>query len=272
MIIMLGMVNFAFLDSGTGGLPYLTYLKKKNPSASCIYIGDTKHFPYGEKTEAQIIENACGCVEKIIARWNPHTVVIACNTISVTALEELRRRFPDTPFVGTVPAIKPAGLISKTRRIGLLATNATVRHPYTAGLCSRFAPDCRLVSRGDPELISFIEHRFFSATESERIAAVRPAVDFFRENGCDVIVLACTHFLNMADYIQAYAGSAIQVIDSREGVASHALSVEKTGAGKTPCELEESALYVTGFSVSNDSCEYETFCRRNNIKFGGILQ
>ena len=77
MIIMLGMVNFAFLDSGTGGLPYLTYLKKKNPSASCIYIGDTKHFPYGEKTEAQIIENACGCVEKIIARWNPHTVVIA---------------------------------------------------------------------------------------------------------------------------------------------------------------------------------------------------
>ena len=76
----------------------------------------------------------------------------------------------------------------------------------------------------------------------------------------------------MADYIQAYAGSDIQVIDSREGVASHALSVEKAGACKTPCEPEESALYVTGFSVSNDSSEYETFCRRNNIKFGGILQ
>lgn len=267
------MVNFAFLDSGIGGLPYLTYLKEKKPSARCIYIGDTKHFPYGEKPKSSIIENSCSCVEKIIARWNPHTIVVACNTISVTALEEMRRRFPNTPFVGTVPAVKPAGLLSQKRCIGLLATTATVHHPYTKDLCSRFAPDCRIVPRADSELISFIEHRFFSAPEEERIAAVRPAVDFFRENGCDVIVLACTHFLNMADYIRSYAGKDIAVVDSREGVARHALAVERSETVEyEETTQEDSALYVTGFTVSNDSRTYETFCRQNNIRFGGILE
>lgn len=272
MIIIFSMVNFAFLDSGIGGLPYLKYLKEKNPSASCIYIGDTKNFPYGEKTKSCIIEESCACVEKIITRWKPHTIVVACNTISVTALEEMRRRFPETPFVGTVPAVKPAGLLSKKRCIGLLATYATIHHPYTKDLCSRFAPDCRIVPRADSELISFIEHRFFSAPEEERALAVRPAVDFFKENGCDVIVLACTHFLNMADYIRACAGKEITVVDSREGVAKHALAVEymeTTGFEKT---AEDSALYVTGFTVSNDSRTYETFCRQNKIRFGGILE
>ena len=96
-------VNFAFLDSGTGGLPYLKYLKAERPDSACVYVGDTKNFPYGEKTAGQIIEKSCGCAEKIIKKWNPDAVVVACNTISVSALDELRRRFPGTPFVGTVP-------------------------------------------------------------------------------------------------------------------------------------------------------------------------
>lgn len=265
-------VNFAFLDSGTGGLPYLKYLKEQHEEASCIYVGDTKNFPYGEKTSEQIIENSCDCVRKIIDKWNPKAVVIACNTISVTALEEMRRRFPDTPFIGTVPAIKPAAAVSKTRKIGLLATNATVNHPYTKKLISNFASDCEVVSRGDPELISFIEHKYFSATKEQRIQACMPAVNFFKGKGCDAIVLACTHFLNMAEEIQEACGKDVAVIDSREGVTKHAWDVEeKNCRTDDSAGFESSRLYVTGFTESNDTDRYVEFCRQNNIDFGGIL-
>lgn len=264
-------MNFAFLDSGTGGLPYLKYLKEQHPDSACVYVGDTKNFPYGEKTSSEIIENSCGCVKKIIEKWNPKAIVIACNTISVTALEEMRRRFPETPFIGTVPAIKPAAAISKSRKIGLLATNATVNHPYTKKLISDFAFDCQVVSRGDPELISFIEHKYFSSTKEQRIQACMPAVDFFKKNGCDVIVLACTHFLNMAEEIQEACGKNVFVIDSREGVTKHAWEVEESNCRSEGSSAEESSLYVTGFSESNDTDRYVEFCAQNKIVFGGIL-
>ena len=99
-------VDFAFLDSGIGGIPYLLFLQEKQQNVNCIYYADTKNFPYGQKSSEQIIENATIATQKIIEKWNPGAIVLACNTISVTALEELRKRFPNVPFVGTVPAIK----------------------------------------------------------------------------------------------------------------------------------------------------------------------
>ena len=270
------MIDFAFVDSGVGGLPYLKALKEKSPASSCVYVADTKNFPYGEKPTDKIIAAATSLVEKIIENWNPNVIVLACNTISVNALESLRSRFPSVPFVGTVPAIKPASLVSKTRRIGLLATAATIRNSYSFELQKQFASDCTVVSRADPELISFIEHRFFSSAEDERIEAVKPAVDFFKENGCDAIVLACTHFLNISDYIQKYAGNEMYVVDSRDGVSRHALEVEKQFLVAHP-EIsskdseEVSRLFVTGFTNKDDSRFYEKFCAENDIQFGGVL-
>ncbi len=275
-IIIRYMVNFAFLDSGTGGLPYLKYLKEKSPLSKCIYVGDTKNFPYGEKTSEQIIKDSCECVQNILDIWNPNVVVVACNTISVTALDEMRKRFPKTPFVGTVPAIKPAAAVTKSKKIGLLATDATVNHPYTKKLIEEFAESCSVFSRGDPKLVSFIEHEYFFSSNEQRLKAVTPAVDYFKSKGCDVIVLACTHFLNMADYIQTVAGSEIKVIDSREGVVRHALEVEKsffkeqTGKG-LDFQTEVSNLFVTGFKKKNDSECYKSFCKNNGIVFGGLI-
>ena len=265
-------VNFAFLDSGVGGLPYLLYLKEKQPDVNCIYYADAKNFPYGQKTKEQIIENASVAVEKIISKWKPHAIILACNTISVTALEELRKRFPSVPFVGTVPAIKPAAIISKTKKIGLLATNATVNHPYTKELQTKFASDCEIISRGDPDLISFIEHKFFQATEEDRLQAVTPAVEFFKENDCDVIVLACTHFLNMSYYIKKVAGSKIEVIDSREGVVKRALAVELTNNNSDNALPDNTSfLYVSGFTQENDIQIYTNFCNNIGITFGGYI-
>ncbi len=284
-------VNFAYLDSGTGGLPYLKYLKNKMPDASCVYVGDTKNFPYGEKSKSEIIEKSSECVKKIIEKCFPDVIVVACNTISVSALDELRRRFPEIPFVGTVPAVKPAAKITKTKRIGLLATNATVNHPYTKRLISDFAGDCEVFSLGAPELINFIEHKYYFADYKERVNAAKPCCDYFKQNGCDVIVLACTHFLNMAEEIKDAAGAEIKVVDSREGVTRHALEIfaevkkndsENTGSAET-VELSKSAanfeksgksssaLYITGFTEKNDEKRYLAFCEQNNIKFGGLL-
>ena len=113
-------VDFAFLDSGTGGVPYMLDLKKKSPESSCVYLGDTENFPYGEKSARQVSECATRAVQKIISLWNPKVLVIACNTISVGALSELRKKFPELPIVGTVPAIKIAAQKTRNGRIGLL--------------------------------------------------------------------------------------------------------------------------------------------------------
>jgi glutamate racemase len=273
-------IDFAFLDSGTGGIPYMRYLKDKCPSASCIYLGDTAHFPYGEKTSEQVTECASAAIEKIISHFNPGTIVVACNTISVTALTELRVRFPKIPFVGTVPAIRLAARVTKNKNIGLLATNATVNHPYSAKLIKDFASECHVYSRGDADLVSFIEHKLFTATPEERRNAVLPAVNYFVENNVDTIILGCTHFIHMADDILKVAqeisplGKEVQVVDSREGVANQALRVEGKTFGEQKNGIpsqKEMPLYVTGFKSPADENEYRTLCVRNNLLWSGIL-
>ena len=161
-------VDFAFLDSGTGGIPYMLALKERQPDARCIYLGDTAHFPYGEKSPEEVTRCAASTITAIVERWNPRTLVVACNTISVTALADLRSLFPGLPIVGTVPAIKLAAKVTRNKRIGLLATNATVNHPYSARLIADFASDCQVFSRGDPDLIAFIENKLFTASPEER--------------------------------------------------------------------------------------------------------
>lgn len=283
-------VDFAFLDSGTGGIPYLAYLKELSPESKCVYVGDNANFPYGEKSHDEIVKCVLSAAKKIIDKFNPKVFVIACNTMSVNSLDILREAFPDTKFVGTVPAIKVAGDNSKKRCIGLLATNATCNHPYNQDLKNHFAADCKMVLRGDPELISFIEHESFTATDEEIEAAVRPSVEFFRREGCDEIILGCTHFLNLVEVFKKIAAPDIEIVDSRDGVAKRALNLLKGVAGMCPAEgvaektaalrglwsqgetsPAKPALFVTGFSDKKDEKEYDVICKRYNLEFGGLL-
>lgn len=273
--------DFAFLDSGTGGIPYMLDLKRKSPESRCLYLGDTEHFPYGEKTSSLITECASEAINRILESWSPRTIVIACNTISVTALEELRERFSDIPIVGTVPAIKVAANVTRNRRIGLLATAATVSHPYCLRLIEDFASGCTVIKRADPELISFIEHDLFTAGIEERRAAVKPSVDFFKDSGCDTIVLGCTHFTHVADDVSFVAGDGITVVDSRDGVANQALRVEKEfilrsgGLKKTQAEEKslppDQSFFVTSLKSAAEDLEYSSLCRRFGIPWGGLL-
>ncbi len=283
----------AFLDSGTGGIPYMLHFQKKCPDVRCVYLGDTANFPYGEKSCEQITDCAAAASKLLIDRFNPDAVVVACNTISVTALSALRERFPSIPFVGTVPAIKLAAAVSPKKRIGLLATRQTVENAYTDRLVAEFASDCYIARRGDPDLIEFVEKKLFTATQEERAAAVAPAVEYFRQHDVDTIILGCTHFIHMADDIQKAAGCSVRVVDSRDGVVNQTMRVleacrekadsakpaktceksakESTQAKKNTCSVENMTFYITGVRDAVAENEYRTLARNLGIPYGGIL-
>ena len=289
--------DFVFIDSGVGGIPYMTTLLEKKPEASCAYVADTANFPYGTKSHEQIVKSVSSLVKKICCRFSPSVIVVACNTISVNALETLRADFSEeqcgVKFVGTVPAIKLASKLSKKRKIGLLATEATCKNPYNLELKEKFASDCHLFLREDGELVSYIEHNAFTASRSELLQAVRPAVDFFRQNDCDVIILGCTHFLNIKDVFVEECGSQIAVVDSVDGVVRHALDVwgdfkggkklvssplrregrtqQGASEGETSPSYKISRLFVTSFSDKEEALQYKVLCDRFGINFEGIL-
>ena len=273
--------DFAFLDSGTGGIPYMQFLKKHYPSAKCVYLADSKHFPYGERSSESVIECALEATDLIIKHWNPKTLIVACNTMSVEALDALRLKHPSLPIVGTVPAIKLASSVTKNKNVGLLATNITVKNAYVKKLIKDFASNCKIFSRGDAPLISFIEHKSFTATKDEKMDAIAPAVKYFKENNCDVIILACTHFTHLAKEIAELAGPSVCVLDSREGVVKQAVKVEQNRKNSDKNLSEEKTLeknildqtvFVTGFSTKEDEKKYITLCNSLQIPFGGILE
>lgn len=272
-------LDFAFLDSGTGGLPYMGYLKEACPRASCLYLADTKNFPYGEKPPPQVVAATIDAVKLILSRFQPRAFVLACNTMSVTALETLRATFPLHQFIGTVPAIKVAAAKTKNKTIGLLATDATVNHPYTRRLIENFATDCRVVSRGDGLLIRFIEEHLLEEDRSPYLEAAQPAVDFFLREGADTIVLGCTHFLHIAQEIQQLAGPHIQVVDSREGVIRQALRVALTQSSDytlnsnfTDNKGEQQGFFVSQLTSSSMEDYYKKLCQQFSIKWGGLLK
>ncbi len=274
-----GKVCYAFLDSGIGGLPYLRQVKTISPEARCVYVADTERFPYGEKTVDEIVSSAVEVTGRIVERFNPRVIVIACNTISVTALEVLRKTFP-VSFVGTVPAIKKAGEISRNRVIGLLATEKTVANAYTEKLINEFAGDCKIIRVAASSLIADIEDRLVTAGEEEKLEAVTPVLSPFVSAGADTVVLACTHFLHITDVFKKALGPEVTVVDSLDGVAHQAHRVflrseENAGNRNEHCPPIPSgwrdSLFVTGKLSPARKEKYGFYCGLYGLNLGGIL-
>lgn len=205
-----------FFDSGVGGLSVVTPSRARLPTAPFIYAADSAGFPYGTKSEADIAARVPALLGRLVERYRPRLIVIACNTASTIALSVVRAAL-DVPVVGTVPAIKPAALISKSRVIGVLGTAATVRQPYVDRLSAEFASDCTVVRHGSAALVELAEAKLRGeAIAPEAIAAaVAPLADVAR---MDTVVLACTHFPLLRDELQA-ALPGIALVDSGEGIA-----------------------------------------------------
>jgi glutamate racemase len=209
-----------FFDSGVGGLSVLAEARRLLPQASTIYVADSAGFPYGTKSEAEIAARVPALLGRLAERYRPRLIVIACNTASTIALAPVRAAL-DLPIVGTVPAIKPAAAISRTRAIGVLGTNATVRQPYVDRLSAEFASDCLVLRHGSAELVDLAEAALRGeATDDEHYRQVLAGL-FDQPGGerLDVIVNACTHFPLVADRLAAAAPHPVSFIDGSAGIA-----------------------------------------------------
>ncbi len=207
-------------DSGVGGLSVLAPIRALLPTAQIVYAADSEYYPYGTKTAAEIEARVPPMLSRLAERFDPELIVIACNTASTIALDPVRAAL-DVPIIGTVPAIKPAALISKSRTIGVLGTDATVRQPYVDRLAEEFASDCEVIRHGSAELVELAEAKLRG--EASDPAAYRRILDalFDRPGGgaIDTIVLACTHFPLVEAELAAASPRPIAFVDGNAGIA-----------------------------------------------------
>jgi glutamate racemase len=232
-----------FLDSGIGSLPYAAFFAARNRE-DVISVADREHFPYGGKSKDALRAIVLSLAERIVRSLNPRLIAVACNTASVSALTLLREALP-IPFVGTVPAVKPAVLASKKRRVAVLATERTIDDPYIADLAVEYGADCRIIGIAAPGLVEFVERKFVSSSADERSLEVGRWVKRCADADVDGIVLACTHFLLLLDEFREIAAEyGITVYDSVEGVARRAESLLASLGGEAGCGTRR--LLVTG--------------------------
>src|SRR3954454_8756591 len=154
------------LASGLGGLTVLRESAAARPDAHYVYVADDAFFPYGHHGEDEIIARVVPLIGELIAAHAPDLVVVACNTASTLVLSHLRAGY-DVPFVGTVPAIKPACAQSKTRRVSVLGTRGTVKREYTKALIRDFAQGCEVTLVGSPELAALAESELSGSPVSD---------------------------------------------------------------------------------------------------------
>lgn len=209
-----------FFDSGVGGLTVLDAARRSLPDAPIVYAADFAGLPYGEKTEAEIGARVPALLGRLVERFRPRLITIACNTASTIALPQVRAAL-DLPVVGTVPAIKPASELSENRVIGVLGTEATVRQPYVTNLAREFASDATIIRFGAPELVRAAEMKLRGEVPDPAIfdRAVHGLVSQQRALPIDTIVLACTHFPLVQDELAAAFGRPIRFVHGAEGIA-----------------------------------------------------
>jgi glutamate racemase len=233
-----------FFDSGVGGLSVLEPTRKLLPEAPIVYAADSAGFPYGKRTEAEIASRVPALLGRLVERFRPRLAVIACNTASTIALDHVRSAL-DLPVVGTVPAIKPAAELSKSRVIGVLGTEATVRQPYVDDLAAKFAADCTIVRHGSPELVELAEAKLAGeeiSTEAVRSAA-QPMFNAPAGDRIDTVVLACTHFPLLADELRQ-AFPDVAYVDGGPGIARRIAHL--TQDQPWPAFAPEGTLVFTG--------------------------
>lgn len=246
------------LDSGIGGLSVLAPIRALLPNAPFVYVADNAGFPYGTKSAQQIEARVPALLGRLAERFDPELIVIACNTASTIALDAVRAAL-DLPIVGTVPAIKPAAALSKTRAIGVLGTPATVVQPYVDRLAEEFAADCIVIRHGSADLVDLAEAKLRG--EETRDADYAAVLDgLFAQNGgerIDTIVLACTHFPLVEEELARAAPRPLVFVDGKEGIARRTASLlagrawpDSPGAGRALFTKRDESWrpYATGLA------------------------
>lgn len=220
------MAHILVFDSGVGGLTVLSQVRRRLPEARLTYVADNAGFPYGSWEEGALVGHIVALFERLIGDYAPDLCIIACNTASTLVLPHLRVRFA-TPFVGTVPAIKPAAARTKSGLISVLATPGTVRRDYTNSLIRDFAGDARVTLVGSEHLAGLAEAKLAGREVDRALVAREIAPAFCEDEGrrTDHVVLACTHYPLLLDELAAAAPWPVNWVDPAEAIARRAAQV-----------------------------------------------
>lgn len=213
------MERVGIFDSGVGGLSVVREVIAQMPGQPLVYLADQVHAPYGQRSLDEIRILSDGITQFLLAQGS-RVIVIACNTASAAALHWLRARYPDIPFVGMEPAVKPAAERTRTRHVGVMATPATFQGELFASLVDRFGKDVTVHTQVCPDLVPLVE-----AGELDTGAArdaVHRYVDPLVQAGVDELVLGCTHYPFLRPLIEEAAGPGIDIIDPAPAVARQA--------------------------------------------------
>lgn len=239
------LTKVAVFDSGVGGLSILGALLKV-PGLELAYGMDNAHFPYGTKSDADVLKYVLQSVQRFVHEWPCDIFVIACNTASTVALDEVRKILT-CPVVGVVPAIKPAAALSQTKVIGLLATQVAVRQQYIDRLMAEHGGGCQLVRSGSGRLVELAEAKLRNLPPALEVVAEEIAPLFTTIGGgpVDTIVLGCTHFPLLKDEMQKVSPWPVRFVDSGEAVARRVVHlVEGMGRGGVSLTTESRVVHV----------------------------
>lgn len=203
-------------DSGVGGLSVLGEIRSLLPNESLLYVADCGHIPYGEKTP-EFIRQRCLIIADFFHQQGAKALVLACNTATAAAAAQLRERYPHWPIVGMEPAVKPAAAATRSGVVGVLATTGTLQSAKFAALLDRFAGDVRVVTQPCPGLVELIETGdLISPTVRELLQSY---VDPLLAEGCDTIILGCTHYPFLKPLLKTMLPESISLIDTGAAVA-----------------------------------------------------
>jgi glutamate racemase len=237
------------LDSGVGGLTVFREIVRARPDAQFVYVMDDALFPYGKAPEGELIDHIVAVMDDFVAAHQPDLAVIACNTASTLVLPALRQRFT-LPFVGTVPAIKPACAASQSKRISVLGTEATVAREYTHALIRSFGQGCDITLVGSGGLAPLAEAVLAGEAVSDAAIRAEIAPCFVQDGGerTDTVVLACTHYPLLLDRFEALAPWPVRWIDPAPAIARRVVDLLGPPAGTV--RTEPAAAHFTSGRVS----------------------
>jgi glutamate racemase len=242
-------------DSGVGGLTVLREARVLMPDRRFIYVADDAAFPYGAWEEPALQTHILDLFATLLDRFQPAISVIACNTASTLVIDALREKFPGHPFVGTVPAIKPAAERTRSGLVSVLATPGTVKRQYTRDLIGKWAQKCHVRLVGSNNLAGLAEVYMREGFVDEEAVRTEIAPCFVQHDDLrtDIVVLACTHYPFLANRMRKTAPWPVDWIDPAEAIARRALSLLPAVDGPLPQGEPDIAVFTSGkpdFAIS----------------------
>lgn len=205
-------------DSGVGGLSVLREIRARLPHESLLYVADSGHVPYGEKSP-EFIRERCRAIAAFLLEQGAKALVLACNTATAAGVADLREQYPQLAVVGMEPAVKPAARATRSGVVGVLATTGTLKSAKFAALLDRFASDVRVITQPCPGLVERIEAGDLATAGTRALleSLVQPLI----EQGCDTLILGCTHYPFVKPLLREILPPAVALVDTGAAVARH---------------------------------------------------